>query len=256
MLETKRVWNIGVSVGSRERIKQGVLEAVANGGAATCVACVNPHSQVVAASDPEFQAALEGFDVLLPDGVGTVMAARFLGVQGIERFTGPDFFSEMCMQLNDSEGGATFFFVGSTPFVLEKIESKMSQLYPNIDVVGAYSPPFGDSHYRELDEELVERINRAAPSFVWVGMTAPKQELWMRLYAGVLNAGALIAIGAEFDYFAETKRRPPKLVSRIGLQWMHRLIEEPRRTWRRHFVSMPLYVWNVMRERFGAARAK
>lgn len=248
LVSKRRIWNVDVSTGQPPDIVDFVLTNLLKGNRGVTVACVNPHSQVEAATNKNFLDALNNFDVTLPDGVGTVIAAKVLGICGINRFTGPDFFSAICSRLNTKENRHTYYFIGSTEAVLENIKKKMHEQFPYIEVIGTHSPPFISAE--ELaDERTVEMINSAAPSFVWVGMTAPKQELWMRLCAEKLNAGVIAGIGAEFDYFAGTKNRPPLWIRKIGLQWLYRFIQEPARTWKRHFISMPVFITHILLER-------
>ena len=120
--------------------------------------------------------------------------------------------------------------------------------YPFIRVAGILSPPVGDFS-REVNEEIVEKVNRSGADVLWVGLTAPKQEIWIEEFKDCLRVKAAFGIGAEFDYFAGKKKRPPHWMRSIGLQWFHRLITEPRRTWRRHLISMPTYLFHVVRSR-------
>jgi len=245
----RRIWNVDVNLGTQEEILSAVIEALRQNRRGLTVACANPHSQVVASRDLVFKEALNSFDVILADGVGTSMAAKFLGVGAVNRFTGPDFFAAMNNCINSLEKKHTYFFIGSTEHVLQGIAVQMRRQFPNIELAGTYSPPFLSSE--ELaDEVTLEMINKANPSVVWVGMTAPKQELWMKLCSDRLSASVIAGIGAEFDYFAGAKKRPQPWVARFGLQWLYRFLKEPRRTWRRHFVSMPVFVANVLWHKF------
>ena len=110
---------------------------------------------------------------------------------------------------------------------------------------GKYSPPMGEFSDEE-QREFIAAINRAKPDVLWVGMTAPKQEKWIAKNLARLDVAVAAGIGAEFDYFAGTKKRPAEWISRTGLQWVHRLIQEPRRTWRRQLVSAPWYLVSVI----------
>ncbi|MGA2403880.1 MAG: WecB/TagA/CpsF family glycosyltransferase, partial [Syntrophobacteraceae bacterium] len=210
------------------------------------VACVNPHSQIMAESDPFFKSSLERFDFLLPDGIGTVLASRLLGGHVRTRITGPDFFNLLSTALNTTDNTYSYYFMGSTPEVLNSIRDNMASRYPNIPVAGTFSPPLGE--FSDFDNDcLITQINKAQPSILWVGLTAPKQEKWIISHLPRLDVQLAAAIGAEFDYFAGTKQRPPSWMRKAGLQWLHRFAIEPRRTWRRHLISMPLFLIHVLR---------
>lgn len=221
-----------------------IHEHIMRGGTPLRVACANPHSQVEAGRNPDFLSALNAMDILLPDGVGTVVAARLLGNGGIRRFTGPDFFRTVSTFLNDNVPGCSYFFFGSTDEVLQRIVARMNSMYPNIAVAGTYAPPFA-SAIDLVTTANSARINSARPTILWIGMTAPKQELWMHYAHHTLNVPVIAAIGAEFDYFSGTKQRPPSIIRRAGLQWLFRLFQEPRRTWRRNFISTPLFMGRI-----------
>jgi len=239
------IWNVPVTSVASAEIISGCADQARRGGGQWVVSCANPHSQMLAAKDSEFLKALEESDIVLPDGIGTVLAGRFLGTDVKQRFTGPDFFRALSEYLNESADQCSYFFFGSSHDVLDGIVRNMAKHYPHIPVAGVLSPPFGE-FMTEENERMIEEINRANPSVLWVGMTAPKQEKWIARNRQRLKAPLIAAIGAEFDYFAGTKARPPGWMRKTGLQWLHRLVTEPGRTWRRHVVSMPLFSSKVV----------
>jgi N-acetylglucosaminyldiphosphoundecaprenol N-acetyl-beta-D-mannosaminyltransferase len=209
---------------------------------------LNPHSYVVATNDPDFEAALKGADMLLPDGVGVVMAGALLGIAFAERITGWDLFSGLHERLN-SVGGASVFFLGSSPNVLKRISERMLVEYPNVTVVGLLSPPFSHSFSEEETKEIVRMINGVRPDILWVGMTAPKQEKWLQANRDRLCVKLACSVGAVFDFYAGTRKRSHPIFQRLGLEWLPRLIREPRRLWRRMLVSAPVFVFHVVRAR-------
>lgn len=213
------------------------------------MACSNPHSLVEARKDSAFSRALSEADILLPDGVGIVVAARLLGLDLHERVTGSDFFSELSRQAESREG-LRYFFMGSTGPVLERVVSRLNSEFPQIEVCGVYSPPFKDELDDEDNAEIIRRVNEARPDVLWVGMTAPKQEKWIHKNKDRLNVPLIGAIGAVFDFYAGTKRRAPEWACKLGLEWLPRLLREPRRLFRRNFVSSPLFLMMVLRQKF------
>ncbi|EKD33630.1 MAG: hypothetical protein ACD_75C02638G0002 [uncultured bacterium] len=212
--------------------------------------CANPHSLVQAEDDPTFQQALHAADLLTPDGSGIVLASRILGGTIRERVTGSDIYWGLSEALNDT-GGRSYFFLGSTEQTLAAIKEKMALEYPNIRFAGSYSPPFTAEFSREENRLMVEVINAAAPDVLWVGMTAPKQEKWIYQHRDQLNVKFIGAIGAVFDFYVGNVKRSHPVFQRMGLEWLPRLMQEPRRLFRRNFVSSPLFLLRVLRQRLG-----
>ena len=212
------------------------------------LACLNPHSVRMAAADPEAEAALKGADILIPDGMGVVLASRILGGGIKERITGSDVFRELSRRLNE-RGGASYFFLGSTDETLAAIEARLSVEFPDIRFAGAYSPPFAEVFSEEENRAMIEAVNRAAPDVLWVGMTAPKQEKWIHQNRDKLSVKFIGAVGAVFDFYAGNVQRSHPWFLEHGLEWLPRLFQEPRRLWRRTFISAPIFFWHVLMQR-------
>ena len=212
---------------------------------------VNAHSFVVAQKDAAFADALLKADALLPDGISIVKACRWLGTKNapVEKIAGADLFAYEMEKLE--EKGGTCFFLGSSPATLSLIEKKVAERYPHIQVK-SYSPPYKPAFSPEESQAMVDAVNAADPDLLWVGMTAPKQEKWLHDHWPELrircHAGA---IGAVFDFFAGTVERAPQKWIDLGLEWLYRLIKEPRRTWRRYLVNNPKFLWLVLKEKIG-----
>ena len=210
---------------------------------------VNAHSFVVAQKDAAFAEALLSADALLPDGISIVKACRCLQMQSApdEKIAGADLFA-FEMDMLEKKGG-TCFFLGSSPQVLEKIVDRAATDYPHIRVI-TYSPPYKPDFTPEESQAMVDAVNAADPDLLWVGMTAPKQEKWLHDHWAELDihchAGA---VGAVFDFFAGTVERAPQKWIDLGLEWLYRLIREPRRTWRRYLVNNPKFLRLVLKEK-------
>ena len=203
-------------------------------------ACANPHSLVVAHRDADFHRALRTADAVVADGVGMQVAASMVGRRIGTRITGIDYFLGVMGALEARGGGRVAFF-GSSAAVLQRLSGRVRERFPRVTIVAGLSPPYG-AWPTETDARFVAEINRAAPDVLWVGMTAPKQEKWVRDHAPVLCCAVVGSIGAVFDYFAGTVRRAPQWVCHLGLEWAYRLAFEPRRLWRRTFVSGPQFL--------------
>ena len=209
-------------------------------------ACANPHSLTVADRDPGFKKALREADAVVADGVGVKIAARLCGLSIGPRITGIDYFRSLMSALNQ-RGGARVVYFGSQEAVLDKLVMRAAAAYPKVSLGKAISPPYGDWS-PEANQRFIDEINASNPDVLWVGMTAPKQEKWVRENQHKLECGVVGSIGAVFDYFAGTVRRAPDWVCDMGLEWAYRLSFEPRRLWQRTFVSAPQFLGLAMSE--------
>lgn len=210
------------------------------------LACLNPHSYVTAKSDIEFDRALRAADWLVPDGVGVVLASKLLGCGIDSRVTGWHVFSSVNTEL-DQLGGRSVFFVGSSEENLSAISIRFARDYPNLRLTGTYAPPFKDEFSSEDDAKILAAINSARPDVLWVGMTAPKQEKWIHRVVARADVRFVGAIGAVFDFYSGRIRRPGRVAQGLGMEWLVRLLREPRRLWQRTFVSGPRFFADVVR---------
>lgn len=211
---------------------------------------INAHSYNTALKDPLFAEALQKGDVLVPDGASIVMACRWLKAksQPTERIAGWDLF-ELEMERLNRKGGKCFF-MGSSEKVLGLIREKAARVYPNI-TVETYSPPYKPEFSKEDNRAIIGAINAAKPDLLWIGMTAPKQEKWTYTHWNELDIDCHCGnIGAVFDFFAGTVERAPKWWQEHSLEWLYRLIKEPKRMWRRYIIGNALFLLNVAKEKF------
>ena len=209
---------------------------------------INAHSYNTALKDDFFAEALMKGDALIPDGASIVMACRKLKAksQPKERIAGWDLFTMEMERLNRK--GGTCFFMGSSEKVLKLIREKGKTVYPNIQIE-TYSPPYKPEFSEAENREIIEAINRANPDLLWIGMTAPKQKKWAYRHWNELHIHCHCGtIGAVFDFFAGTMERAPMWWQEHSLEWLYRLIKEPKRMWRRYIIGNTLFIRNVMRE--------
>ena len=215
---------------------------------------INAHSYNTARKDSLFAEALTNGDVLIPDGVSIVKACRWIKAKSLpkERIAGWDLFEFEMGRLNENqnenENKKRVMFMGSSEKVLELIRKKAAEVYPNIEVV-TYSPPYKPAFTDEDNRAIVEAINGANPDLLWIGMTAPKQEKWTYSHWNELNIHCHVGtIGAVFDFFAGTVERAPIWWQEHGLEWLYRLLKEPKRMWRRYIIGNTLFLWNMTKE--------
>jgi N-acetylglucosaminyldiphosphoundecaprenol N-acetyl-beta-D-mannosaminyltransferase len=216
----------------------------------TWLACFNPHSYTITLKDEMFSRALKSPDWLVPDGAGVVLASRLLGGAIHERVTGSDVFAGLHKRMN-AAGGMSVFFLGATEETLTLIRQRMAHDYPDIKIAGTFSPPFKEIYSSAEIDEMIKAVNIAAPDVLWVGMSAPKQEKWIYLNKDKLDVKFIGAVGAVFDFYSGNIRRDKdSWFVNHGLEWLPRLIQEPRRLWQRMFMSAPVFVWHVVKQRF------
>ena len=218
-------------------------------GFSTCawLACMNPHSYAMTLVDPIFASALRDADWLIPDGIGLTWASRLLGGSIRQRVTGSDIFFTLNQRLNAQKGWSVFF-LGATEETLVKIRTRMAIDYPNISVAGTYSPPFKPVYSAMEMDVMIAAINVTRPDVLWVGMTAPKQEKWIFENRERLEVHFAAAIGAVFDFYTGNIKRSHPVFQWLGLEWLPRLVQQPKRLWKRTFVSAPIFVWHVIRK--------
>ena len=235
---------------------------------------INAHSYNTARKDSLFSEALTNGDVLLPDGVSIVMACKWIKAKSLpkERIAGWDLFafemeklereSVKCEMLNvklednnstlnnqHSTLKKTVMFMGSSQKVLDLIVKRAAEVYPHLKVV-TYSPPYKPEFSDEDNKAIIDAIHAANPDLLWIGMTAPKQEKWAYSHWKELNIHCHVgSIGAVFDFFAGTMKRAPMWWQEHGLEWLYRLLKEPKRMWRRYIIGNTLFLWNMVKEK-------
>ena len=226
------------------------MEFLKNNQKSKYMACANPHSLVEAGSDHDFKEALHQADILLPDGSGILLAAKILNLDIQERVAGTEFFIELTRLCNEQKN-INVFFLGSTEEVLESLVVQVKKNFPNVNVCGTYSPPFKTEFSDQENQTMINAVNAAEANVLWVGMTAPKQEKWIYQNKDKLNVNFIGAIGAVFDFYSGTKKRAPQWICSLGLEWLPRLLREPGRLWKRNFVSSPLFLIAVFKQKLG-----
>ena len=217
---------------------------------------INAHSYNTAQEDELFAKSLLNGDALIPDGASVVKACRWLKAksQPKERIAGWDLFEFEMGRLEaplnpPRRGKPVAFFMGSSEKVLGLIREKAKVVYPHIEVI-TYSPPYKPEFSDEDNAAIVKAINDADPDLLWIGMTAPKQEKWAYSHWNELNIHCHCGtIGAVFDFFAGTAKRAPKWWQEHSLEWLYRLIIEPKRMWRRYIIGNTLFIKNIIKEK-------
>ncbi len=204
----------------------------------------NAHSVVTGSQDPAFGAVLREADMVTSDGAPVAWMMRRLGAPGQQRINGPDLMWRYCALA--AARGERIYLYGGTDETLALLQPRLRAAFPGLEIGGAVSPPFRKPTHEELARDIAA-INASGAGTVWVSLGCPKQELWMAAQRGRVQA-VMIGVGAAFDYHAGTIRRAPPWMQRSGLEWLHRLLSEPRRLWRRYLVTNSLFIWGAARQ--------
>lgn len=196
--------------------------------------CVsNVHTTVMSYENEEYRKIQNSAAMALPDGAPLSSYSRRRGYKQAQRVTGPDLMLELFAV--SREKGYRHYFYGATEETLQSMRKVIERDYPGMEIAGMYAPPFRTLTPQE-DAGIVEKINNSRPDFIWIGLGAPKQEEWMYQHMGQLQ-GVLIGVGAGFDYLAGYIKRAPHWMQKMSLEWLYRLLQDPRRLWRRYFTS-------------------
>lgn len=207
--------------------------------------CVsNVHTTVLSYEDSDYKKVQNNALLRLPDGAPLSSVARKKGFNEAKRVTGPDLMQKI-FESSDSNGYRHYFY-GSTEETLKKLRDKLKEKYPNINIVGMYSPPFR-TLTEEEDNEIIKNINNTEADIVWVGLGAPKQEIWMNNHKNKIK-GLMIGVGAGFDYHAGNIKRAPKWMQKCSLEWLYRLLQDPKRLFKRYFRTNTKFIKLVHKE--------
>ncbi|MGB9594201.1 MAG: WecB/TagA/CpsF family glycosyltransferase [Anaerolineae bacterium] len=211
-----------------------------------CVSTV--HGIMECQRDEAVRRALNSSGLTTPDGMPLVWISRLRGFSHVRRVYGPDLMLAVCER--SVVKGYRHYLYGGRPGVAEALKARLERRFPGVQIVGLECPPF-EPLTPEQDREAVARINAANPDIVWVGMSTPKQDLWAAEHVGRVNAPVIIAVGAAFDFVSGRKRQAPRWMRNCGLEWLFRLIQEPRRLWRRYLIYNPIFIWLLLGQALG-----
>jgi N-acetylglucosaminyldiphosphoundecaprenol N-acetyl-beta-D-mannosaminyltransferase len=225
-----------------------LVEALLHRGQMPPLTIVGPNAHLVtmAERDSRFAAAMQDADLVVPDGVSVVGASRLLGVRIPERVAGGDLMERMCAEA--AQRGFRVFLLGGLPGAAVMAAHNLRRRYPGLEICGTYCPSSGFENDLAEQTRMRRAIAEAAPDLLCVAFGAPKQEIWMQENRAQLNAGAILAVGAALDTQAGLRRRAPRWIQRIALEWLFRLLMEPRRLWRRYLIGNTQFVLLVMRQ--------
>lgn len=241
-METYNILGVQVAVTNMEQTLQ-FLDKNLEGLRGKYICVSNVHTTVIAYENSAYRKIQNDAAAVLPDGKPlSVIERKCGGLKKAEKVSGPDLMSEI-FRLSEEKDYRHFFY-GSTKQTLDLLKKNLMKKYPALQIAGMYAPPFRQLT-KEEDEEIIEEINRTKPDFVWVGLGAPKQEIWMAEHKNKILA-VMIGVGAGFDFHAGTVKRAPMWMQRCGLEWFYRLLQDPKRLWKRYVVTNSKFIWYML----------
>jgi N-acetylglucosaminyldiphosphoundecaprenol N-acetyl-beta-D-mannosaminyltransferase len=236
-----RVLNVAIAaLDMEEAIRRIAAELKAHRKGYICMAGV--HGIMETRRDPVLATIFARSRVTLPDGMPTVWIGRWQGHKQMQRVAGPDLMLEVFRRAEFAS--YTHFFYGGEPGVAEQLRKRFMCQFPWAQVVGTYTPPFRDLT-REEERHLIEKIRKLRPDMIWVGISTPKQERFMYRYLPVLDTTLMFGVGAAYDFHTGRIKDSPQWVKTIGMQWFHRLLQDPRRLWKRYLRNNSAFLWQI-----------
>lgn len=199
----------------------------------------NVHGVIEAWRDPALRRIYNRAGLTVADGMPLVWVGHWRGHRTVRRVYGPDLM--LALAACASVAGHRCYLYGGAPGIVDTLAATLGTRFPGLRIVGTDAPPFRPLTAEE-DEAAVQRINAVRPDVVWVGLGCPRQERWMAEHRDRLDAAVLVGVGAAFDFHVGRVPQAPRWLMRVGLEWLFRLFQEPRRLWRRYLLYNPLFV--------------
>lgn len=244
-LRTCNILGVNINVTNIEETVKIITENLEDiKGNYICVS--NVHTTVMSYEDETYKAIQNSGFMALPDGKPLSIVSKKRGFDEAERVTGPDLMEEI-FKISEEKGYRHYFY-GSTKQTLNRLDKTLKEKYPQMEIVGMYSPPFRKLTEEE-NREIEENINKVNPDFIWVGLGAPKQEIWMSEHKNKVK-GLMIGVGAGFDYIAGNISRAPIWMQKNSLEWLYRLIQDPKRLFKRYCTTNSKFIFLCFKELF------
>lgn len=241
------ICGIGIDPYSFGEVVELIIQHVLSSAQPEYVVTPNAHHLVMLQEDAAFRKIYRDAFLVVPDGVPLLWAAKFLGTPLRDRVNGTDLFERLCAI--SAQKNLSVFLLGGRPGAAEKAKETLQARYQTLNVVGTYCPPYGFESNPEELARISKQIQAASPDILFVGLGAPKQEKWIYDYYQKLGVPVSLGIGVSFELVADLVKRAPIVLQRTGLEWLFRLLVEPRRLWQRYILGNPYFIWLVLRQK-------
>ncbi|MDB6032935.1 MAG: glycosyltransferase [Verrucomicrobiales bacterium] len=250
--ERVNVLGVGLSVINRPRALGIFIEAVKEERRGY-ITVTGVHGVMECQQDEALREIHNQAFLCTPDGMPMVWLGKLAGFRDMARVYGPDLMLDVCEA--SPKAGIRHFFYGGAHGVAAELKEKLSARFPGLEVVGTYEPPFRPLNPEE-EAELKAIVSEARPDIIWVGLSTPKQERFMAEYLPKLNTTLMVGVGAAFDFHTGRVKQAPAWMQSVGLEWLYRLIQEPRRLWRRYLTNNPKFVFLLLCNWLGTKKTK
>lgn len=237
--QTAPVIGINVDIGNMSNLSSAIFNISKSPMVHSYVCVANAHMLTLARQTSDFKEVLNNASLVVPDGMPLVWTQRLKGFKNAKRVCGPDLMLELCEQASLHDG--SIYLLGGNSSTLSLLSEKLLNLFPGLRIAGMHAPAALPER-PTIDEELIRKINNSDANILFVGLGCPKQEYWCATHAPYLRPIA-IGVGAAFDFHAGTKKRPPALIQSLGLEWLYRLLSEPRRLWKRYLTTNTAFIY-------------
>jgi N-acetylglucosaminyldiphosphoundecaprenol N-acetyl-beta-D-mannosaminyltransferase len=233
------ILGVGVSAVNME-VALRETETLLDRGEKGYVCVTGVHGIMEAQSDEAFRDILNRSFLTTPDGMPTVWLGRIHGFKDMNRVYGPDYMANLCER--SVARGYKHFLYGGKPGVAEELKAELTRRFPGLQIVGTYTPPFRPLNSDE-ENDLRSQLETSKADVLWCGLSTPKQERFISSYYDRMPVKLMVGVGAAFDLLSGNLDEAPDWMKRSGLQWLYRLIKEPRRLWRRYLLNNPKFAW-------------
>jgi N-acetylglucosaminyldiphosphoundecaprenol N-acetyl-beta-D-mannosaminyltransferase len=211
-------------------------------GKSAYICMTGVHGVMEAQSNEHLRSVLNEALVNAPDGMPMSWVGWLQGHRHMDRVYGPDFMANLC-RVSISKGYRHYLY-GGQPGVAQVLKNALENRFPGLQIVGTFTPPFRNLTQDE-ESDLLKDVQNAKPDILWVGLSTPKQECFMAEYVDRLGVPLLVGVGAAFDFHSGRVDEAPAWMKRAGLQWLHRLLQDPRRLWKRYLLNNPKFIWRI-----------
>ena len=230
-----------------------LIDSAIRKGTKNYICVTGVHGIIEAQKDIQFRQILNNAFLNTPDGMPAVWVGKLQGFSKMQRVFGPDLMLEICKM--SMQKGYTHFLYGGNTGVAEELYLRLNSLVPGINIVGTYSPPFRPLNKSE-EAELLNLVAHLKPDIFWVGLSTPKQEKFLAEYIHKLDTKVMIGVGAAFDIHVGRLLDASNWVKNFGLQWLHRLLQEPSRLWKRYLINNPIFLYKISTQLLGLKKYK